>query len=177
MYTARTIALYTLVLFTTGYAALGVFFLICPFDRHFDTVTFTKYWQTVDGYMSKRMPVYGMAWLAMIFINLVLFFKTKRQSPIFWMILASLVILIADMVFTAKAQFPINQYFQSVDANNLTATQIRKLQSLREQSERNFGWRGLAGWTMFFMMSITPYLLPRLNQPKPANLAATASTV
>lgn len=164
MKTARTIALYTLVLFTTGYAALSVLFLICPFDRHFDTATFTQYWQTVDGYMSKRMPVYGIAWLMVIFVNLVLFFKTKRQSPIFWMVLASLVILIADMVFTAKAQFPINQYFQSVNADSLTATQIRTLEEMREQSNENFRWRNLCGWIMFFMMSITPYLLPRLNQ-------------
>ena len=177
MKTARTIALYTLVLFTTGYAALGVFFLICPFDRHFDTVTFTKYWQTVDGYMGKRMPVYGMAWLAVIFINLVLFFKTKRQSPIFWMILASLVILIADMAFTRQAQFPINQYFQSVDANNLTATQIRTLEEMREQSNKNFSWRNLCGWTMFFMMSITPYLLPRMNQKMNQGRFAPARTV
>ena len=162
----RPVVLYILVLFTTGYAALGVFFIICPFEQHFDTVTFAKYWQVVDGYMGKRMPIYGMFWLIVIFLNLLLFFKTWRRSPIFWMILATLVVLIADMVFTGQQQIPINQYIQSLDMNQLTNQQIQKLQFLREQSDKNFELRGIGGWIMFFMMSITPYLLPKLKQAK-----------
>ncbi len=164
MTTARIITLYLLILLTTGYAALGFFFIMCPFEQHFDTLTFIKYWQTVDSYMGKRMPIYGQTWLAIFVINLILFAKTWRISPIFWLILASLCLLIADMVFTGQQQIPLNQYIQTLDLNNLTSGQLSKLQGLREQVNKNFGVRDYFQWLMFFLMSVTPYLLPKLEK-------------
>jgi hypothetical protein len=160
----RRIALYLLVLFTTGYAALGVFFILCPFEQHFDNLTFIKYWQTVDGYMGKRMPIYGMTWLAVFAINIFVFFKTRRISPVFWIIVVCLGLLIADMVFTGQQQIPLNQYIQTLDFNNLTSEQMLKLQDLRDKNISNFGVRDYFQWTMFFLMSITPYLLPKLEE-------------
>lgn len=164
MKTARTIALYILVLFTTGYVALGVFFIICPFEQHFDIVTYIKYWQTVDGYMGKRMPIYGNLWLLAFLVNIILFAKTWKKSPIFWIIISCLALLITDMVFTGIVQIPINKYIQTLDMNNLTTEQISKLQDVRYQIGKNFGIRHYFGWTMFFLMSITPYLLPKLDE-------------
>lgn len=161
---ARTIALYILILFTTGYVALGVFFIICPFEHHFDTPTFIKYWKIVDGYMGKRMPIYGMLWLIAFAINIILFARTWKKSPILWIIISSLALLIADMVFTGQAQLPINNYIQTLDMNSLTNEQISKLQGLRDQIDKNFGVRHYFGWTIFFLMSLTPYLLPKLDK-------------
>jgi hypothetical protein len=160
----RKIALYLLVLLTTGYAALGFFFIMCPFEQHFDTLTYIKYWQVVDGYMGKRMPIYGMSWLVVFAINIVVFAKTWRKSPILWIILLCLVLVIADMVFTVKEQIPLNQYIQTLDFDNLSAEQSAKLQGLRDQINSNFGVRDYFQWVMFFLMSVTPYLLPKLEE-------------
>ena len=170
MAVARTVALYVLILFTTFYVGLSFFFLICPFDQHFDTVTYAKYFQIVDGYMGRRMPIVGGAWLITLVLNLAIFANTWRQSPIFWMILTCLLILVADMAFTGHEQLPINQNYQKMDMNHLTAAQINTLQRMREQTDHHFGVRDFGQKAMFFMMSITPFLLPGLNRRR-----ATAS--
>ena len=73
-------------------------------------------------------------------------------------------LLIADFVFTIQQQTPINQYIQTLDFNNLTPEQLSKFQDLREQNNKNFGIRDYFQWSMFFLMSITPYLLPKLEK-------------
>jgi hypothetical protein len=164
MTTFRKIALYVLVLLCTGYAALGFFFVMCPFEQHFDTLTFAKYWQVVDGYMGKRMPIYGMVWLITFVINIVLFAKTWRKSPILAIIIVCFMLLVADTAFTMQKQLPINQYIQTLDLNNLTKEQDATLQGLRNQINSNFGIRDCFQWIMFFLMSLTPYLLPKLEE-------------
>jgi len=159
----RKISLYMLVLLTTGYAALGFFFIMCPFEQHFDTLSFIKYWQTVDSYMGKRMPIYGLIWLITFLINIIVFAKTWRKSPIFSIIVCCLLLVIMDMVFTNIKQLPLNQYIQTLDFNNLSSEQQSKLQVLREQINSNFGIRDCFQWIGFFLMSVTPYLLPRLE--------------
>jgi len=164
MAVVRAVALYVLILFTTFYVGLSFFFLICPFDQHFDTVTYAKYFQIVDGYMGRRMPIVGGAWLLTLAINLAVFANTWRQSPIFWMILTCLLILVADMAFTGHEQTPINQDYQKMDMNHLTAKQTEALRRMRVQSDHNFGVRDVGQKTMYFMMSLTPFLLPGLNR-------------
>ncbi len=159
----RTVALYVLILLTTTYVGLGVFHLFCPFDQHFDTQTYATYWQIVDGYMGRRMPIVGGAWLITLVLNLAIFANTWRQSPIFWMILTCLLILVADMAFTGHEQLPINQDYQKMDMNCLTAKQIEALERMRKQTDHNFGVRDIGQKTMYFMTSLTPFMLPGLN--------------
>jgi hypothetical protein len=160
----RTVALYILILFTTGYVGLGVFHLFCPFDQHFDTQTYATYWKIVDGYMGKRMSIYMPLWFVVIMLNLGIFAKTWRKSPIFWMILLSMVLLAADISFTLKAQLPINQFFRTHDVAHLTPDELPVLEAMRIQTTKNFGTRGLGAAIMFFMLSTAPYMLPSLNQ-------------
>ena len=164
MTTIRTIALYLLVIFTTFYVSIGVFTLICPFAEHFDTVMYAKYWKIVDGYMGRRMSIFKPIWMLVFLFNLIVFFKTWRKSPIFWIVLSSFVILIWDILFTIKAQIPINKYFQSIDVNHLTAEQITIIQSFRNQTTENFEFRKLLVVIIFLMIVMTPYLYRRLNQ-------------
>lgn len=164
MKTLRTISIYILVLCTTFYAGIGVFHFICPFDQHFTTIEYAKYWKVVDGYMGKRMSIFMPIWLLVIIFNLIVFFKTWRRSPIFWIILSTLIILILDILFTIGNQIPINKFFQSIDVNNLTETQIKTVQQYREDTDKNFGVRGIHVLIVFFLISTLPYLLPRLNR-------------
>ena len=160
----RVISIYLLVLCTTFYAGIGVFHAICPFDQHFDTIEYAKYWKIVDGYMGKRMSIFVPIWLLVIIFNLIVFAKTWRRSPIFWIILSTLIILVLDISFTIKSQIPINKYFQSIDVNHLTATQIKVIQQYRDDTDKNFGVRSIHVIIVFFLISILPYLLPRLNK-------------
>ena len=160
----RRIALFSLFSLIFTYAGLGVFFIFCPFEQHFDTLTFIKYWQIVDGYMGKRMPIFGMITIGTFITNLIVFFKTRKISPIFWIILACFVMIIVDVVFTAQNQTPINQYIQTLDMNNLKSEQLAQLQGLRDQINQNFGFRDYLQWAMFLLMSVTPYLLAKLEQ-------------
>ena len=164
MKTLRIIAIYLLVLCTSFYVGIGVFQLICPFDTHFSTIEFAKYWKVVDGYMGKRMSIFVPIWLLVIVFNLVVFAKTWRRSPIFWIILSTLIILFIDISFTMKHQIPINKFFQSIDVNHLTEIQIKTVQQYREDTDKNFDTRKIHVLIVFFLISSLPYLLPRLNK-------------
>jgi hypothetical protein len=164
MKTLRVISIYLLVLCTTFYVGIGVFQLICPFDQHFDTIEFAKYWKIVDGYMGKRMSIFMPIWLLVVVLNLIVFVKTWRRSPIFWIILSTLIILIIDISFTITHQIPINKFFQSIDVNNLTEAQIKLVQQYREATDKNFDERKIHVLIVFFLISLLPYLLPRLNK-------------
>jgi hypothetical protein len=159
----RFALLYALNLMSFIYAGLAVFFVFCPFEAHFSTPDFLKYWQIVDSYMGKRMPIFGNIWLVLFALNLIFFFKTRKISPIFWLIVGTFVLVVADMVFTIQAQVPLNQYIQSLDFNHLTPEQSSQLQSLRDQDVRNFSFRHYLQWGQFILMSFTPYLLPKLE--------------
>jgi hypothetical protein len=163
MTTARIITLYLLIFFVTGYGFFGLIDILNPWEQHFDTLTWSKYWKISDGYMGKRMPIYAQIWVVLSLINLVLFYKTRKISPIFWMVLVTLLIFVGDIAFTIKNQMPLNQMIQSMDLNQVTPEKMQKLEIMRTKDVENFGTRRIAGWVMFFIMSITPYLLPRLN--------------
>ena len=143
---------------------LSRFFILCPFEAHFSTIDFLKYWQVVDGYMGKRMPVFGNIWLILFVLNLIVFFKTRKISPIFWLIVGAFLFVLADMIFTGMTQLPLNRYIQSLDFNHLTSEQSNQLQILRDQNVKNFSIRHYLQWGQFILMSITPYLLARVNQ-------------
>jgi hypothetical protein len=160
----RFALLYVLNLMCFAYAGLGIFFIFCPFEAHFSTIDFLKYWQIVDGYMGKRMPIFGNIWLVLFALNLIFFFKTRKVSPIFWLIVGAFVLVAADIVFTVQAQIPLNQYIESLDFNHLTPEQSNQLQSLRDQDVKNFSFRHYLQWGQFILMSFTPYLLPKLEK-------------
>jgi hypothetical protein len=160
----RFALLYTLNLMCFTYAGLAIFFIFCPFEAHFSTPDFLKYWQVVNGYMGKRMPVFGNIWLVLFILNLIFFFKTRKISSIFWLIVGAFTLVLADVVFTVQAQIPLNQYIESLDFNHLTPEQSNQLQSLRDQDVKNFSFRHYLQWGQFILMSFTPYLLPKLEK-------------
>lgn len=114
--------------------------------------------------MGKRMSFFVPIWLLVIISNLIVFAKTWRRSPIFWIVISTLIILVLDISFTIKSQIPINKYFQSLDVNHLTATQIKVVQKYRDDTDKNFDVRSIQVMIVFFLISILPYLLPRLNK-------------
>jgi hypothetical protein len=151
------------------YAGIGVFHFLCPFDIDFTTIEYAKHWKVVDSYMGKKMSIFMPIWLLVIIFNLAVFFKTWRRSPIFWIILSTLVLLIVDILFTIGHQIPINNFFKSLDVNHLTEAQIKIVQQYRVDTDKNFTERAIHVLIVFFLISILPYLLPRLNKEKLVN--------
>jgi len=55
-----------------------------------------------------------------------------------------------------------------MDLNHLTAAQLVPLQKMRAQTHHNFSVRDFGQKAMYFMMSLTPFLLPGLNRRRAA---------
>lgn len=119
---------------------------------------FTEYWQIVDGFMGKRMPVFGITFLALFVINLLLFVKQWRRL-IFWIIVVCFIILVADIFFTGSEQVPVNKYIQSVDVRNVTAQQLKILAEMKIKTQEHFIFRRILMLFSFALLSITPFLL------------------
>ena len=156
----RQVTLYLLIVMTGLYAGLHFAGVLAPVQNKMSVTEYTFYWQIVDGYMGQRMPIFGMIFLALFALNLLLFIK-KWKTTTFWIIIIGLVLLLSDMILTAKQQIPINQYIQSVDAKNLTTHQLTTLGRMKEQAESNFGTRDMLSIVSFALLSLTPFLLSR----------------
>jgi hypothetical protein len=70
------------------------------------------------------------------------------------------------MALTGKHQIPINQFIQSVDANNLTSEQLTTIEGMKKQAEENFGSRDILSIGSFILLSMTPFLLLRKRLSK-----------
>jgi len=159
----RNVALYLLILITGLYAGIHFAEIMAPVVQKMNVQQYTQYWQIVDGYMGKRMPVFGMLFLLLFAFNIILFIP-KWKSPVFWVLIVCLSILIFDIVFTGKAQIPINHYIQSVNANNLTSKQLQTISEMKTKAENNFSIRDFLSIGSFFLMTCTPFLLTRQNK-------------
>lgn len=158
--TVRQVTLYLLIVMTGLYAGLHFAGIMAPVQSKMTVTEYTSYWQIVDGYMGQRMPIFGLSFLGLYVLNILLFIK-KWKTAIFWIIIIGLVLLLSDMILTGKQQIPINQYIQSIDAKNLTTDQLTTLGRMKEQAQSNFGTRDMLSIVSFALLSLTPFLLSR----------------
>jgi hypothetical protein len=162
---ARQLTLYLLIVMTGLYAGLHFAGVMAPVQSKMSVTEYTSYWQIVDGYMGKRMPIFGLIFLGLYALSILLFIK-KWRTITFWIILVGFVLLLSDMVLTGKQQIPINQYIQSVDAKNLTIDQLTTLEGMKNKAEKNFGTRDILSIISFVLLSLTPFLLLRQSKIK-----------
>ena len=134
--------------------------IMAPVEQQMSVEMFTEYWQMVDGYMGQRMPFFGMTFLALFVINLLLFIKQWRRL-IFWIIFICSLVLVADIILTGQQQLPINKYIQSVNVRNLTEQQLKTLGEMKTKGQENFIFREILSLFSFALLSITPFLLSR----------------
>jgi len=156
----RLVTLYLLIIMAGFYAGIHFSGLMAPVETKMSVTEYTWYWQLVDGYMGQRMPFFGMPFLALFLINLLLFIK-KWKSLVFWIIAIGLILFLLDVNFNGKHQLPINQFIQSVDAKNLTSEQLTTLEGMKKQAAKNFETRHILSILSFALLSITPFLLSR----------------
>lgn len=159
----KQIALYLLVIMSGLFAGLHFAAIIAPVEQKMSVSMFTAYWQIVDGYMGKRMPVFGMTFLSLYVINLLFYIKQWRRL-MFWIIAICFFILIVDIFFTGREQVPINKYIQSVNVPNLTPQQSYILADLKIKTQEHFVFRRMLMLFSFALLSITPFLLPKRDR-------------
>lgn len=104
--------------------------------------TFAEFWQHLDYFMAARMKIFGPLLLLAMLLGVVVLLK-ERTTRSFWFMLAALVILVTDVVFTFSVNLPLNQLIQSWDLNNLP----QNVQDVKWQVVKAFDIR------MIFMMS------------------------
>jgi hypothetical protein len=87
---------------------------------------FAEYWQHIDHFMAARMKVFGPL-LLLSFIITIIGLTPVWSSPSFWLMVAALVIIIADIAFTLSTNHPLNSQIQSWDLKKLpdNVTQIK----------------------------------------------------
>ncbi len=77
-----------------------------------------RYWQTLDGYMGARMPVFGSAILLSLLGS---FFLVMRQSykKSLWLLILALTFILADLFIAAHYNFPFNRLVQRISPETI----------------------------------------------------------
>lgn len=153
----KPVAFYLLLVMTGLFAGIHFLGIMAPIETEMSATEFAGYWQLLDGYMGQRMPVFGQALLALFILNLILLIK-KWKSPVFWIIVVGLLIVLLDLAITVMYQIPINQHIQSIDIQNLTNEQISTIEELQRETIRNFKLRRIAALISFSLISCVPFL-------------------
>lgn len=120
-------------------------------------VEWARYWQMVDGFMRVRMEVFGPIMLWTYVITLLLFVR-RWKSIVFWLLLAALGLLIADIAFTVNQQIPINRFIEKLDFNHLSNDQANTLAKMHPQVIENFKSREWFAIIAFVLVALCPFL-------------------
>lgn len=113
------ISLFITVFMAALYAGTGFFVIMGgnPAILKMTSKTFAEYWQHTDFYMHARMKVFGP--LLMLSAIASLLFHLQWRTPVFWLLLVAILVLILDVVMVFTTNHPLNELIQSWDLNNL----------------------------------------------------------
>lgn len=114
------INLFCTTLLSGFYGGMGFFSIIggMPALKNMSDISFAEYWQNIDRYMAARMPVFAPLLMLLILVSALLLFINKQFGPGL-LVITSLLVMIADLVFTLRINHPLNQLIQSWDLNHL----------------------------------------------------------
>ncbi len=97
-----------------------------------------RYWQTVDSYMSARMPVFGSV-ILFSFIGTGFFLIRQPYKKPLWLLVLALGLILLDIVIATKYNFPFNRLIQSIT----TETIPDNFEDLRSKSVLGFTFRSI----------------------------------
>ena len=92
-------------------------------------------WHAMDSFMSVRMPPFMNFTLALYGFALICFAR-RWKSWLFWTLVGSLALAIADVVFTVKQQIPVNEAIAVFDRAHLN--DMAGVEQMRVATVRNF---------------------------------------
>lgn len=161
----QTVSLILLLIVTGLYAGIhfssmmnpSIFGIINPSGDLMPSVKWAESWQITDGFMRVRMRIFGPLILIVYILTILLFIRYWRK-PIGSLLLVACALFFADLYFTVQNQVPINQYIQTLNFNQLTADQVRKINSIHPTVIANFQKRELLAIFSFILVALTPFL-------------------
>lgn len=77
------------------------------------------FWRLIDGYMGRRMRIFGPLMLLSLLVTLLLL-SPQWQSWAFWLVGVALVVLIADVRIAIRENVPVNLAIQNRGVNHST---------------------------------------------------------
>lgn len=116
MTTSALIALFVSSILTGFYGGIGFFgfmSLLGTLER-LPPQHLVPFWRLIDGYMGRRMRVFGPLMLLSLLVTLFLL-SPQWQSGTFWLVGAALLALIVDVRIAVGENIPVNQAIQNRD--------------------------------------------------------------
>jgi len=77
-----------------------------------------RYWQSLDGYMSVRMPIFGIILLVFFIPTAILLFRQSFKLPFVFLVL-SLAFVMVDFWIANRFNFPFNKMVQSITVETI----------------------------------------------------------
>lgn len=107
------------------------------------------FWRLIDGYMSRRMRVFGPLMLLSLLATLVLL-GPQWQTASFWLVGAALLVLIVDVRIAIAENIPVNQTIQNRDVNLST----EQIEAFRATMLRAFYQRSTLMMVCFVLVNL-----------------------
>jgi hypothetical protein len=105
------------------------------------------YWQSLDGYMSVRMPIFGSILLAFFIVTGIFLLRQSFKLPFVFLCL-SLAIVLIDFWIGTIYNFPVNKVLQTITVDNIPGN----FEDLRSKAVFGFAMRSICMIGSFMMM-------------------------
>ncbi len=115
--TALLLATALLTSFLSGIGFLN-FMGFNPAMRETPPKELVTYWQSLDGYMKVRMPIFGMILLALFITTGIVLLRQSFKLPFVFIALSCAFVLV-DLWITTRFNFPFNRMVQSITAETI----------------------------------------------------------
>jgi uncharacterized membrane protein len=113
MTTSIQVALFVSSILTGFYSGIG-FFGFMSFLGTLERMPvqhLIPFWRLIDGYMGRRMRIFGPLMLLSLLVTLLLL-TPNWQSGTFWLVGAALLVLVVDVRIAISENIPVNQAIQ-----------------------------------------------------------------
>lgn len=110
------IALFVSSILIGFYGGIGFFSFISflPTLERLPVPHLTPFWRLIDGYMGRRMRVFGPLMLLSLLVTLGLLMP-QWNSVAFWLVGAALLVLVTDVRIAIRENIPVNRAIQNRD--------------------------------------------------------------
>jgi hypothetical protein len=131
---------------------------------------YAAYWQALDHYMHARMLIFGPFPPLLLVFALICFARQWRR-PIFWALIACLILNVADGLLTTTQQVPINIQFDTMDLGHLDLVVV---QHFRDATVHHFHLRGAFSISAFVLLTFASIFSIGKGRPGEQSSSATA---